>query len=132
MAPKRRQGLTKADLLKFEKALLAEKQRIIRQVNFTSEVMETPQTTGDLSQHRTHIADQGTENYQREMASRLKSLECEALRAIDAALARITDGTYGICAVCGGPIPKERLEVVPQAQLCMKCLRKGQSTERVK
>ncbi|MEO0080098.1 MAG: TraR/DksA C4-type zinc finger protein [candidate division WOR-3 bacterium] len=123
MAPKKRHQLTKAELLRFEKALLAEKQRLLRQVNFTSEVMDTPQASGDLSQHRTHAADQGTENYQRELASRFKSLECAALREIDEALSRIADGTYGRCTACGGPIPKARLEVVPQARLCMKCLK---------
>ena len=37
------------------------------------------------------------------------------LDAIDAALKRIEDGTYGICTNCGKPIPEERLEAVPWA-----------------
>lgn len=85
--------------------------------------MEAPGTSGDLSQHRTHIADQGTENYQREMASRLKSLESQTLRDIDDALKRLASGTYGICSSCGGQISKARLQIVPHARLCMKCLR---------
>ncbi|SFJ30859.1 TraR/DksA family transcriptional regulator [Jannaschia pohangensis] len=43
------------------------------------------------------------------------------LRAIDAALARIEDGTYGTCAKCGDPISTERLEAVPTAALCRNC-----------
>lgn len=119
--------LSSAALRRFEKALLAEKQRILRQCSFTDEVMEAPSSSGDLSQHRTHVADQGTENYQREMASRLKSLEAQALRDIDDALQRIAAGTYGICASCGGRIPSARLQVVPHARLCMKCLRGGRA-----
>lgn len=121
---KRRSGtaLNKKELLKLEKALLDEKQRVLRQSNFTQKVMDVPADTGDLSSHRTHIADQGTENYQREFASQLKSIESSTLREIDDALSRIANGTYGICENCGEPIPLARLEVVPYARLCMKCL----------
>lgn len=119
-----RTPLSKKDLLRMEQLLLAEKQRILKQRSFTSEVMDTPLATGDLSSHRTHIADQGTENYQREFASQLKSIESEALREIDEALNRIAKGTYGLCEECGEPIPIARLEVVPFARLCMKCLNK--------
>jgi RNA polymerase-binding protein DksA len=128
MAKKEKAGagfcLSKKDLLRLERMLLAEKQRILKQSNFTKQVMDTPSATGDLSSHRTHIADQGTENFQREFASQLKSIESEALREINQALARIAQGTYGRCERCGGPIPVARLEVVPYARLCMKCLEK--------
>ncbi len=40
---------------------------------------------------------------------------------IDAALARVDAGTYGICEVCQKPIPEARLEVVPEATLCVSC-----------
>ncbi len=116
--------LKKKDLLRLEKALLVEKQRILRQSSFTREVMDLPSSTGDLSSHRTHIADQGTENYQREFASQLKSIEAESLRDIDDALKRIAQGNYGICEMCGEPIPLSRLEVIPYARLCMKCVKK--------
>jgi DnaK suppressor protein len=43
------------------------------------------------------------------------------LDEIDAALARIDDGTYGVCAVCGQPIPAGRLEVRPTATTCVGC-----------
>ena len=40
---------------------------------------------------------------------------------IDAALSRVDAGTYGICESCGNPIPEARLEVVPEATLCVGC-----------
>ncbi|SDY78130.1 transcriptional regulator, TraR/DksA family [Jannaschia faecimaris] len=43
------------------------------------------------------------------------------IRAIDAALKRIEDGSYGTCAKCGNPIAAERLEAVPTAALCRTC-----------
>lgn len=45
-----------------------------------------------------------------------------ALEAVEAALARIADGTYGLCARCGGSISAERLDAVPHADLCRHCL----------
>jgi RNA polymerase-binding protein DksA len=117
--------MNKRELKKYEKSLLAEKQRIIKQCRITNNVMDSsgPEGTGDLSSHRTHVADQGTENYQREMASRLKSMETETIREIEDALKRVAKGTYGACDSCGGPISKGRLEIVPHARLCMKCLK---------
>jgi RNA polymerase-binding protein DksA len=44
-----------------------------------------------------------------------------AVEEIDAALERIEDGTYGVCAQCGKNIPKERLRALPQAALCVQC-----------
>lgn len=124
---RQRSHIGRRDLQRYRVALLAERERLQRQCSFTDEVMEAPEAAGDLSQHRTHVADQGTENYQREMASRFKSIESMQGREINDALRRIADGTYGICAQCGGPIAKARLDIVPHARLCMKCLRPQRS-----
>src|SRR6188768_2811311 len=40
---------------------------------------------------------------------------------VDAALARLDDGTYGVCERCGRPIPQERLEARPSARKCVSC-----------
>jgi DnaK suppressor protein len=40
---------------------------------------------------------------------------------IDAALARVEAGNYGLCEACGKPIPEARLEVLPEATLCVSC-----------
>jgi RNA polymerase-binding transcription factor DksA len=44
-----------------------------------------------------------------------------ALAEIDAALARVSEGRYGVCSGCGGEIGAERLTVLPMAALCMSC-----------
>ncbi|WP_203597660.1 TraR/DksA family transcriptional regulator [Actinomadura bangladeshensis] len=43
------------------------------------------------------------------------------LEEIDAALARLTDGTYGLCEDCRKPIPEGRLEIIPYARRCVNC-----------
>jgi DnaK suppressor protein len=43
------------------------------------------------------------------------------LQSIISALRRIDEGTYGKCEKCGGEIAQERLEVSPEATICMKC-----------
>jgi len=43
------------------------------------------------------------------------------LKQIDAALARLADGSYGICQDCGGPISPKRLAAIPAAERCIAC-----------
>jgi RNA polymerase-binding transcription factor DksA len=68
---------------------------------------------GDLSAYGQHMADAGTDTFDRDFALSLVSNEQEALSEIDAAIKRIHDGTYGICEITAKPISKERLLAVP-------------------
>ncbi len=45
----------------------------------------------------------------------------DEIKAIDAALQRIEDGTFGVCVKCGGDIAEERLEAVPYTPFCKTC-----------
>lgn len=47
----------------------------------------------------------------------------EEIQAIDAALKRMENKVYGICLSCGEPISDERLDAVPYATLCKKCMK---------
>jgi DnaK suppressor protein len=76
--------------------------------------------TGDLAiGSGDHIADSATETYLRELDEGLEENAAQVLAEIEEALGRIDDGTYGLCASCGGPIGVERLEAVPYATLCL-------------
>jgi RNA polymerase-binding transcription factor DksA len=68
---------------------------------------------GDLSAYGQHMADAGTDTFDRDFALSLVSSEQEALSEIDAAIKRIRDGTYGVCEITAKPISKERLLAVP-------------------
>jgi RNA polymerase-binding transcription factor DksA len=69
--------------------------------------------SGDLSGYGQHMADAGTDTFDRDFALSLVSNEQEALSEIEAAIKRIHDGTYGICEATQKPIAKERLLAVP-------------------
>jgi RNA polymerase-binding transcription factor DksA len=68
---------------------------------------------GDLSAYGQHMADAGTDTFDRDFALSMVANEQEALSEIDAAIKRIHDGTYGICEVTQKPIAKDRLLAVP-------------------
>ncbi len=63
-----------------------------------------------------HMADAGTDTYDRDLALSMLSSEHNALYEIDQALHRIRNGTYGICELTGKPINAERLTAVPWAR----------------
>lgn len=68
---------------------------------------------GDLSAYGQHMADAGTDTFDRDFALSMVASEQEALSEIDAAIKRIHDGTYGTCEITQKPIAKERLLAVP-------------------
>jgi RNA polymerase-binding transcription factor DksA len=69
--------------------------------------------SGDLSGYGQHMADAGTDTFDRDFALSLVSSEQEALAEIEAAIKRIHLGTYGVCEVTQKPIAKDRLLAVP-------------------
>lgn len=71
---------------------------------------------GDLSGYSQHMADSGTDTFDRDFALSVVANEQEALNEIEAAIKRIHNGTYGICEVTGKPLSKERLTAVPFAR----------------
>lgn len=79
------------------------------------------EASGDISAHSTHMADQGTDNFDRELALNLASSRQESLYDIEDAIRRVDDGTYGACESCGGAIERPRLKALPFAKKCMAC-----------
>lgn len=77
--------------------------------------------SGDLSGYSFHMADQATDNFDREFNLGLASTEQKLLNQIDEAIRRVDEGTYGICEICSKPIAQKRLLAVPYACSCIKC-----------
>lgn len=60
-----------------------------------------------------HMADAGTDAYDRDFALSIATSEQESLYEIDQAINRIQDGSYGVCELTGKPIELERLKAIP-------------------
>jgi DnaK suppressor protein len=67
----------------------------------------------ELAGYSLHMADSGTDNFDRDFALSLLSSDQDAIYEIEEALKRIEKKTYGICELTAKPIPKARLEAIP-------------------
>lgn len=76
---------------------------------------------GNLSSMPIHMADIGSDNFEQEFSLTLMQTEEATLEAIELALEKIEDGTYGICEECEVKIPKARLNAIPYTTVCVKC-----------
>ena len=115
----------KASELASFKELLVERRRLLvgDVTRMGDEAMRKSRqsASGDLSSMPYHMADIGTDNYEQEFTLGLIENEEDDLRAIDDALEKIEDGTYGQCESCGKKIKKARLKTMPHARNCIEC-----------
>ena len=68
-----------------------------------------------------HLADDASDVVSRDLNLALRSNSQDLLAQVEAAIGRIDDGTYGICARCGKEINPERLDALPYATYCITC-----------
>jgi DnaK suppressor protein len=72
------------------------------------------------------LMDRASANAEAELEARLHQSDARLLRAIEEALARIRQGTFGVCEVCHQPISKARLEPLPWTRHCRDCKERAQ------
>jgi DnaK suppressor protein len=98
------------------KELLLEKQREFSSVqgDAAARVPAAGGLEGDL-------IDQANADAEAELQIRLHQTDARLFRAIEEALARIKQGTFGVCQVCKQPVSMARLEAVPWTRLCREC-----------
>jgi RNA polymerase-binding protein DksA len=113
---------------RFRQTLLEERKRIEDAIEYLHS--ENPGTlaeeVGDEAGSDNHLGDTATATLDREIDYSLEENSEHVLRAIDVALQRIEEGTYGTCVTCGRPIGEERLEARPWADQCIDCRRRGE------
>jgi RNA polymerase-binding transcription factor DksA len=111
--------MTDFDEEQVRKRLDAERERVHGLIaGLRSEGLDEEESaqTGELTHYDQHPADQGSETFEREKdLSILERLETD-LAEIEAALARIDEGTYGVDEVTGDPIDPQRLDALPTAR----------------
>lgn len=118
--------MEKKQLESFKKLLLKKREELISGMdNLTKDTLNKSQrdASGDLSGYSFHMADQATDNYEREFSLTLATDTQKALYAIDEALSRIKDNAYGSCLKCNNKITLKRLTAMPYATYCIDCQR---------
>jgi DnaK suppressor protein len=135
-APARR-GKTRyspAELQSFKEILIAERKAILESAKANMKSLvddESGDYVGENLTYSTHMAEQGTDEMEREKNYMFVQRDEKYLGYIQEALIRIDQGTYGLCIDCIEEpkylcdtcplIPKERLELVPITQHCIEC-----------
>lgn len=108
--------MTKKQLERYKKKLLAAKQEVMNRVQRT----ETYGREVDSKDEAMDLADKASSSYTKEFLFSLSNSDRKLLQMIDEALGRVEDGTYGECLHTGEPIEPKRLDAVPWARLCIK------------
>jgi RNA polymerase-binding protein DksA len=109
------------DTNRFRSDLEDRRARVVAVIEHRNPPDSLEDETGELvsSSADNHLADTATDTYDREVDEGLEEDAERLLGEIDRALARIADGSYGTCEICGKPIPEERLEAIPYTTLCI-------------
>ncbi|HBE67582.1 MAG TPA: hypothetical protein DDW52_05470 [Planctomycetaceae bacterium] len=68
-----------------------------------------------------HPAEVGTHSFEQEFTLNMMSSDSKHLERVEAALEKISAGTYGLCEECDRRIPKARLEIIPDTPYCVEC-----------
>ena len=76
------------------------------------------------SVYSVHMADAGTDSYEREKGYHFINRETDYHKFLTKALERIEDGSFGVCSICSDLIPEERMIEVPNTTKCVKCKEK--------
>ena len=103
-----RQVKIKPEWAKYYQNLLELRERLLHQMNGLAK-----ESAEEMSSYSLHMADSGTDNFDRDFALSLLSSDQDAIYEIEEALKRIEKDTYGICELTNKSIPKARLDAIP-------------------
>jgi len=117
--------MDKKDLKYFKDIILKKRKKLIEELDSIRENATSDSANSSTdSTYAYHMADVGTDAQEREKAFLWLARENKYLAHLNAALERIENGEYGICASCNKPIAKARLEEVPHTTHCVQCKNK--------
>jgi len=98
----------KPEWAKYYQNLLELRERLLHQMNGLAK-----ESAEEMPGYSLHMADSGTDNFDRDFALSLLSSDQDAIYEIEEALKRIEKHTYGVCELTGKNIPKARLDAIP-------------------
>jgi DnaK suppressor protein len=117
VATLKERDMDEAFLRKMRNSLLTLKKEILRNLASESEDFRTIIEDMDPKD----LADVAADDIDRKTLEALGSVELRRLQLIESALSRVENKKYGLCAKCGKKIPRERLEAIPYALMCINC-----------
>ena len=116
---------SKSKLAKFKKSIETKLNEVSHELNDIKDNLDTnTRRTASLSQdsvYSVHMADAGTDSYEREKGFHFMNRETDYYKFLIKALERIKDGSFGVCNICEELIPEERMMEVPNATKCVQC-----------
>lgn len=124
--------MKKLDLEKYKNALLTLQSRLRGDVHQLTTKALSAAKDGGSAGNPTHMADVGTDSWERDASLQFAQNDRDTLSEIAEALERIEDGTFGVCQDCveSGKAPskcgiaKTRLNAIPFARNCIECKRR--------
>src|SRR5260221_14341999 len=118
---KKAMPLKKNEIAVFKKRLEDMRKEVMRTLAVSKKEVTEPDEAKGYSQHS---ADEGTDDFVKNINLEVTNKEFGLLRQIDRALEKIEDGTYGTCDITGEEIPLKRLEAIPYATMTVKAQEK--------
>lgn len=115
---------TAAKAVRMSKKEMEKYRRLLdeKKASLSSDLAKTRSAEEETTEESTQdIADKAVSSYTREFLYSLTDTERTVLLQIDEALARVDDGTYGLCGNCGKEMNEKRLTAVPWTPYCVDC-----------
>ncbi len=109
--------LKKSEIDLFKTRLLELRAQVLHAIEGSKKEVTSPDEAKGYSQHS---ADEGTDDFVKNINLEVTNKEFGLLRQIDRALEKIDEETYGVCDLCGEEIPMKRLEAIPYATMTVK------------
>lgn len=116
--------MEKAKLAEFKKDLTSQMEALIA---------ESLKTMGDMTYVKENMPDPtdlASEDYDRNFLLRIRDRERKLILKIKEAIARIDDGSFGVCEICGDDISEERLRARPVTTQCIECKTEAEVAEK--
>ena len=113
-----------------QQMLMRKRQEILKEIEGSLGQSLTEDQQRRLESAR-DVGDQALMDLDRELGISLMEMRNRRRQAIDEALTRLNEGTYGICAEFGVEISERRLEAVPFAKLCVECQAREELLEKI-
>ena len=88
--------------------------------------MKPLQTSMEYNTRQGDLADQADGTNEVHIQLKVRQTDAKIMKAIEEALWRMNQGTFGICSDCGEPIAPARLNAIPWTRVCIKCKEKQQ------